>query len=64
MVQTRTGRPFLGPGRAEVLLAVVRDAATAAGPWKVLNEAEASWLLLNCELMPWSVKAEHLLRTR
>lgn len=65
VVHTRTGRPFFGPGLTEGLLAVVRDAATAAGLWNVSgDDAEAGWLLLDCELMPWSVKAEDLLRTQ
>ncbi|MCR6491633.1 polynucleotide kinase-phosphatase [Cellulomonas sp. P24] len=65
VVHTRTGRPFFGPELTEKLLAVVRDAVTAAGLWSVSgNGSEAGWLLLDCELMPWSVKAEDLLRTQ
>ncbi|MCB2176934.1 MAG: polynucleotide kinase-phosphatase [Actinomycetales bacterium] len=73
VVYTRTGRPFFDPSRTEALLAVVRDAATAAGLWEGLGgsgDAEggdgdpAGWLLLDCELMPWSVKAEDLLRSQ
>ncbi|WP_149202155.1 polynucleotide kinase-phosphatase [Actinotalea subterranea] len=65
VVHTRTGRPFFGPALTEGLLAVVRDAATAAGLWNVRgDDTETGWLLLDCELMPWSVKAEDLLRTQ
>ncbi|HEY9243339.1 MAG TPA: hypothetical protein VIP48_15230 [Streptosporangiaceae bacterium] len=56
---TRTGRPFFAAAQTADLLAAVRSAVTAAGLW---DELDTSWLLLDCELMPWSVKAEPLLR--
>jgi protein phosphatase len=57
---TRTGRRFfddvaLEPG----LLAMVRDAMTASGLWE---EFATDWICLDCELMPWSAKAQELLR--
>ncbi len=69
-VYTRTGRPLFGPagrpaqgqsGPATVrqLLDAVRAAAGAAGLW---DELGTGWVLLDCELMPWSVKAGDLLR--
>jgi protein phosphatase len=58
-VYTRTGRPFFAAARTAELLDVVRAAVAAAGLW---DELDTSWLLLDCELMPWSVKAEQLLR--
>jgi protein phosphatase len=60
-VWTRTGRSFFGPGLTEQLLARLRAAATAAG---LFDELDTGWLLLDAELMPWSVKAEDLLRTQ
>ncbi|MCC2314361.1 polynucleotide kinase-phosphatase [Cellulomonas xiejunii] len=61
-VHTRTGRPFFDAARTEALLDVVR--AAAADVWGRVGRdgAPADWLLLDCELMPWSVKAEDLLR--
>ncbi|KGM14210.1 polynucleotide kinase-phosphatase [Cellulomonas bogoriensis] len=66
VVHTRTGRPFFDDARTEQLLAVVRTAATTAGLWDRLGggRAPADWLVLDCELMPWSVKAGELLRTQ
>jgi protein phosphatase len=58
-VYTRTGRPFFAAARSRQLLDAVRSAIDAAGLWA---ELDTSWLLLDCELMPWSVKAEQLLR--
>ena len=58
-VYTRTGRPFFPAGLSRELLDVVRGAITDAGLWAELG---TGWLLLDCELMPWSVKAEALLR--
>ena len=59
VVHTRTGRSFFGAELTEQLLAGVRAAATAAGLW---DELGSDWLLLDAELLPWSAKAEDLLR--
>ncbi|MET7804444.1 polynucleotide kinase-phosphatase [Micromonospora chersina] len=58
-VHTRTGRPFFGPPLDGELLARVRAAVTAAGLWAELG---TDWLLLDCELLPWSAKAGGLIR--
>lgn len=60
-VWTRTGRPFFRPALTEDLLASLRGAVRAAG---LFDELGTGWLLLDAELMPWSVKAEDLLRTQ
>jgi protein phosphatase len=57
---TRTGRPFFDdPALAGALLERLREAVGAAGLW---DELTTDWLVLDCELMPWSVKAQGLLR--
>jgi protein phosphatase len=57
---TRTGRRFFEDDALEAaLIARVRDAATAAGLWQALD---TDWLCLDCELLPWSAKAQDLLR--
>jgi protein phosphatase len=62
IVYTRTGRRFFDDIALEqALLARVRDAATRADLWRELN---SDWLLLDCELMPWSAKAQELLRSQ
>lgn len=59
---TRTGRPFLDdPEVTEEILGRLRTAVTEAGLWEDL---ETDWLLLDAELMPWSLKASGLLRTQ
>jgi protein phosphatase len=58
-VWTRTGRPFFTPGLTAQLVDRLREAAERAG---LFTELDTSWLLLDAELMPWSVKAEPLLR--
>ncbi len=59
-LHTRTGRPFFDdPEVTEQVLARLRDAVGAAGLWK---ELESGWLLLDAELLPWSLKASGLLR--
>ncbi|MFG2474544.1 polynucleotide kinase-phosphatase [Streptomyces fagopyri] len=59
---TRTGRPFFTDAAVtEEILGRLRDAAEEAGLWE---ELETDWLLLDAELMPWSLKASGLLRTQ
>lgn len=59
VILTRTGRRFFDDRAVEAaLLDRVRDAATAAGLW---DELSTRWLLLDCELLPWSAKARDLL---
>ncbi len=58
-VYTRTGRPFFGSALSGELLAALGAAVSVSGLWDELN---TDWLLLDCELMPWSAKAEALLR--
>ena len=56
---TRTGRPMFPEGDLERnLLEAVREALATAGFWETFN---TSWVCLDCELMPWSVKAQELL---
>ncbi|MGH9222796.1 MAG: polynucleotide kinase-phosphatase, partial [Acidimicrobiales bacterium] len=60
VIVTRTGRPFFADGAQEAaLLDKVRDGIGAAGLW---GELATDWLVLDCELLPWSAKAEELLR--
>ena len=60
IVVTRTGRPFFDSAQiTETLLGRVRAAVDAAGLW---DELGTDWLLLDCELLPWSAKAMGLLR--
>lgn len=57
---TRTGRRFFNDGQLEAeFLARVCKAAGDGGVWEMLK---TEWLLLDCELMPWSAKAGELLR--
>jgi protein phosphatase len=57
---TRTGRPFFTDPVLEVsFLKRIRGAATASG---LFEDLASDWLLLDCELMPWSAKAQQLLQ--
>ncbi|WP_329137524.1 polynucleotide kinase-phosphatase [Streptomyces sp. NBC_01476] len=59
-LHTRTGRPFFDdPAVTEEVLARLRAAVTGAGLWEELG---TDWLLLDAELLPWSLKASGLLR--
>jgi polynucleotide kinase-phosphatase len=62
IVYTRTGRRFFDDlGLERKLLDRIRRAADEAGIW---DELATDWLCLDCELMPWSAKAQELLRTQ
>jgi protein phosphatase len=67
---TRTGRSFLDDASlTEEILDRVRTAIGDAGLWDELaasNSASGAgdWLLLDAELMPWSLKASGLLRSQ
>lgn len=57
---TRTGRRFFDDAKLECeFLTRVQSAATSAGFW---DEFKTAWLCLDCELMPWSAKAQELLK--
>ncbi|MGB2720471.1 MAG: polynucleotide kinase-phosphatase [Rhodococcus sp. (in: high G+C Gram-positive bacteria)] len=56
---TRTGRPVFDESLTGELISAVSDAIEKAGVW---DELASSWLILDCELMPWSAKAEGLIK--
>ncbi|WP_327168963.1 polynucleotide kinase-phosphatase [Streptomyces subrutilus] len=59
-VYTRTGRAFFPDAEVtEEVLARLRSAVTDAGLWEELG---TDWLLLDGELLPWSLKSGGLLR--
>ncbi len=62
IVYTRTGRRFFEDRAVEsALLEHLRIACTAAGFWE---EFASDWFCLDCELMPWSAKAQELLKNQ
>jgi protein phosphatase len=62
IVYTRTGRRFFNePDLERQVLDRVSAALTAADFWTSLN---TTWACLDCELMPWSAKAQELLRAQ
>jgi protein phosphatase len=67
VVYTRTGRRFFDdPALEAELLDRVRAALDASGLWHDPSGArsglDTDWAVLDCELMPWSAKAQELLR--
>jgi protein phosphatase len=60
VVYTRTGRRFFNDETVErALLARVSAALDASG---LYEELETDWVVLDCELLPWSAKAHDLIR--
>ncbi len=56
---TRTGRRFFNDQKLEQeFLARVQSSISAANLWE---ELKTDWVCLDCELMPWSAKAQELL---
>lgn len=57
---TRTGRPFFADETLEAeFLLRLQQAAERATLW---DQLATDWICLDCELMPWSLKAQQLLR--
>ena len=57
---TRTGRRFFDDKPMEILfLSAVRESMENSGLW---DELATDWVCLDCELMPWSAKAQELLK--
>jgi protein phosphatase len=62
IVYTRTGRRFFNDPASEAqFLDRIRSALAAANFW---SEQDTKWVCLDCELMPWSAKAQELLKTQ
>jgi protein phosphatase len=62
IVYTRTGRRFFTDKALEI--AVLDRLANALGQSSFWDKFQSDWFCFDCELMPWSVKAEDLLRTQ
>ena len=59
VVHTRTGRPFFTADLADAFLARLDAAFERAGLWAELG---SEWVLLDAELLPWSLKAGDMIR--
>jgi protein phosphatase len=60
-ILTRTGRRFFeGADLEQALLQRLVSAADRSGLWEQLT---TDWLVIDAELMPWSAKAQQLIRT-
>lgn len=58
-IYTRTGRPFFSDEKEELaVLERIRAAMTASGFW---DRFETGFAVLDCEIMPWSAKAQSLI---
>ena len=62
IVYTRTGRRFFKDMEMErSLLARIATRLTRSGFWETFS---TNWVCLDCELMPWSAKAQELLQSQ
>ena len=62
IVYTRTGRRFFNDADLERrFLARIRQSMSSANFW---DQFGTTWACLDCELMPWSAKAQELLRSQ
>lgn len=59
VVHTRTGRPFFSPEVEARFLERMDAALHRSGVW---DELDADWVLLDGEILPWSLKAGELIR--
>jgi protein phosphatase len=59
---SRTGRRFFNDPRIEqTLIQQLQSALSGSGFWE---KFQTDWVCLDCELMPWSVKAQELLKSQ
>ena len=58
-ILSRTGRPFFEPDAERRMLGELDAALAAAGVWDELGN---DWVLLDGEMMPWSIKTGDLIR--
>ena len=59
---TRTGRRFFNDPETEALfLGKITGAMERAGLW---DELGTDWAVIDCEIMPWSLKAQQLLKSQ
>lgn len=62
VIFTRTGRPFFDDKNLQqIFLERIHAAMTRSNFW---DEFRTDWACLDCELMPWSAKAQQLLKTQ
>ena len=62
IIYTRTGRRFFDNLELEtILLGRLRSALDSCGFWE---KHQTDWALFDCELMPWSAKAQSLIRNQ
>ncbi|NYF16886.1 polynucleotide kinase-phosphatase [Microbacterium sp. AK009] len=59
VILSRTGRPFFEPDVEARMLGELDSALAAARVW---DELRSDWVLLDGEMMPWSIKTEDLIR--
>lgn len=59
VIHTRTGRPIFEPDAEVALLTGLDEALDRSGVW---NELDSDWILLDGEIMPWSLKTGELIR--
>lgn len=61
-IYTRTGRAFFEDKNTEQeFLKLVHHNLTAGGLWETFH---TDWVCLDCELLPWNLKAQNLLRNQ
>lgn len=62
VIYTRTGRAFFQDATMQSqFISRIHDAISAVGYWQ---RFETDWFCLDCELMPWSSKAQELIRSQ
>jgi len=60
VIHTRTGRPFLPEGPD--LRGLLERVGSALERAKIWDELETGWILIDAEILPWSLKAGGLIR--
>ncbi|MFH5229610.1 polynucleotide kinase-phosphatase [Antrihabitans spumae] len=61
VIYSRTGRAFFSEEQQTSVLSRIADAVTTAGLWAELDK---TWLLIDAEILPWTAKAEAMVRSQ
>lgn len=62
VIYTRSGRSFFNADQSELESALLHRIAAALAKAKLFEKFNSDWFLIDCELLPWSAKAQGLLQ--
>ncbi len=62
VIYTRSGRSFFNADQVELETALLKRISAALAEAELFEKFKSDWFLIDCELLPWSAKAQGLLQ--